>query len=89
MTYAQAVKDAETFLLEHEITERDEVVEIVDDVHVDDTAEFRGAQLEIRIRLGNEAVLLMERPGHAVDVDVAAQQNRLESCHNAFTLVVI
>ena len=58
--------------LEHEITERDEVVEIVDDVHVDDTAEFRGAQLEIRIRLGNEAVLLMERPGHAVDVDVAA-----------------
>ena len=75
--------------LEHEITERDEVVEIVDDVHVDDTAEFRGAQLEIRIRLGNDAVLLMERPGHAVDVDVAAQQNRLESCHNAFTLVVI
>ena len=61
---------------QHGVPEGHEIVEVGDDVDVDDPAELRGAQLEVGVGPGCDAVRLVEGAGHAVDVDVTAQQDR-------------
>jgi hypothetical protein len=57
------------------------LAETGDDMHVENMTELGRRELQMRERRGYEPVFLMEGSRHAVGIDVAAQQNRLELLH--------